>query len=90
MLLTQCRSELDDLQKKVSDEKDKYQQAAHSKTSVSAVPLFPVSDKFVLNKDDASYTLSLELQSPIDNILLQVCLMSLLELLLSVVSDCPG
>ncbi|BFZ14686.1 hypothetical protein BsWGS_17726 [Bradybaena similaris] len=65
------RSELDDLQKKVSDEKDKYQQAAHSKTAVSAVPLFPVSDKFVLNKDDASYTLSLELQSPIDNILLQ-------------------
>ena len=29
-------------------------------------------DKFELNREDASYTLSLELHMPIDNVLLQV------------------
>ena len=64
---------MEDLQQKVTDEREKYQQTAYSKTAVSAVPIFPINDKFVLNREDASYTLSLELQTPIDNILLQVC-----------------
>ncbi|CAL1531525.1 unnamed protein product [Lymnaea stagnalis] len=69
--ISNLKSELDGLQKKVSDEREKYHQTATSKTAVSAVPLFPINDKFVLDKDDASYTLSIELQSPIDNVLLQ-------------------
>lgn len=53
-------------------EREKYQQTAHSNTAISAIPSFYINDKFVLNREDASYTLSLELQIPIDNVLLQV------------------
>ena len=53
-------------------EREKYQQTAQSGTAVSALPHFAVNDKFTLNRDDASYTLSIEVQLPIDNILLQV------------------
>ncbi|XP_059178625.1 Bardet-Biedl syndrome 7 protein homolog isoform X3 [Physella acuta] len=70
-VIKKLRSELEGLQQKVSEEREKYQQTATSKTAVSAVPIFPINDKFVLNKDDASYSLCLELQSPIDNVLLQ-------------------
>ncbi|XP_013079429.2 Bardet-Biedl syndrome 7 protein homolog isoform X1 [Biomphalaria glabrata] len=69
--ISNLKSELEGLQKQVSDERAKYHESAHSTKTVSAVPFFPINDKFVLNKDDASYSLSLELQSPIDNILLQ-------------------
>ncbi|XP_071156435.1 BBSome complex member BBS7-like isoform X3 [Mytilus edulis] len=65
------RQELDNLQVKVSSEREKYQQSAGSKTAISAVSGFNINDKFVLNREDASYTLSLELQLPIDNVLLQ-------------------
>jgi len=40
---------------------------------LSAMPQFAINDKFALNRDDASYTLSIEVQIPIDNVLLQVC-----------------
>ena len=53
-------------------EREKYQQTAQSNSAISAVPSFSVKDKFVLNREDASYTLSVELQMPIDNVLLQV------------------
>ena len=33
---------------------------------------FPVNDKFVLNEEDASYTLFMEIQASIDYVLLQV------------------
>ena len=46
--------------------------ASKAENAVSAVPLFDVNDKFTLNKEDASYSLSIELQMSIDNILLQV------------------
>ena len=39
---------------------------------MSALPQFPVNNKFVLNQDEAWYTLSIELQVPIDFIMLQV------------------
>lgn len=60
-------------------EREKYQQTATSKTAISAVPHFDINDKFVLNQEDASYTLSLELQLPIDNVLLQVTMAPLSE-----------
>ena len=67
------RRELDDLQKKVLKERETYQMTASKNTTISAVPHFNINDKFMLSKEDASYTLSLEVQTSIDNILLQVC-----------------
>ncbi|XP_046582061.1 Bardet-Biedl syndrome 7 protein homolog isoform X2 [Haliotis rubra] len=69
--IVSLRNEVDNLQQKVLDEREKYQQTAFSKDAVSAVPIFSINDKFVLNCEDASYSLSLELQMPIDNVLLQ-------------------
>ena len=39
--------------------------------AISAVPYFNINDRFSLNRDDASYTLSIEVQVAIDNVLLQ-------------------
>lgn len=67
------RLEIDSLQQKVLKEREKYQYTAHSANALSAMPQFAINDKFALNRDDASYTLSIEVQIPIDNVLLQVC-----------------
>ena len=40
--------------------------------ALSALPQFLINDKFVLNQDEAWYTLSIELQTPIDMVVLQV------------------
>ena len=53
-------------------EREKYQFTAHSANALSAIPQFAINDRFALNRDDASYTLSIEVQIPIDNVLLQV------------------
>lgn len=66
------RKEIEELQRRVKTERETYQQASKADNAVSAVPIFDVNDKFTLNKEDASYTLCLELQMSIDNILLQV------------------
>lgn len=66
------RVEIDTLQQKVLQEREKYQLTAHSMSALSAIPQFAINDKFALNRDDASYTLSIEVQIPIDNVLLQV------------------
>ncbi|KAL4641776.1 Bardet-Biedl syndrome 7 protein [Arapaima gigas] len=65
------RAELEQLQLKVLQEREKYQQTSQSSTAVSAVPVFSVNDKFTLCQDDASYSLTLEVQTAIDNLLLQ-------------------
>ncbi|GCC18607.1 hypothetical protein chiPu_0020844 [Chiloscyllium punctatum] len=65
------RVELEQLQMKVLQEREKYQQSAQSSGAVSAVPIFSVNDKFTLNRDDASYSLTMEVQTAIDNVLLQ-------------------
>ncbi|XP_048473582.1 Bardet-Biedl syndrome 7 protein isoform X3 [Rhincodon typus] len=65
------RVELEQLQMKVLQEREKYQQSAQSSAAVSAVPVFSVNDKFTLNRDDASYSLTIEVQTAIDNVLLQ-------------------
>ncbi|KAJ1216858.1 hypothetical protein NDU88_004457 [Pleurodeles waltl] len=69
--ISSLRSELEQLQIKVLQERDKYQQSAQSSTAISAVPFFSVNDKFTLNHDDASYSLILEVQMAIDNVLVQ-------------------
>ncbi|XP_042326280.1 Bardet-Biedl syndrome 7 protein [Sceloporus undulatus] len=65
------RNDLEQLQNKVLREREKYQQSSLSSTAVSAVPTFSINDKFTLNRDDASYSLVLEVQAAIDTILLQ-------------------
>ncbi|XP_028815428.1 BBSome complex member BBS7 isoform X1 [Denticeps clupeoides] len=65
------RSELEQLQVKVLQGREKYQQSSQSSTAVSTVPAFSVNDKFTLCQDDASYSLALEVQTAIDNLLLQ-------------------
>lgn len=65
------RLEIETLQQKVLKEREKYQFTAHSANALSAIPQFAINDKFALNRDDASYTLSIEVQVPIDNVLLQ-------------------
>uniref|UniRef100_A0A8C9SU07 Bardet-Biedl syndrome 7 n=1 Tax=Scleropages formosus TaxID=113540 RepID=A0A8C9SU07_SCLFO len=65
------RAELEQLQLKVLQEREKYQQTSQSSTAVSAVPVFSINDKFTLCQDDASYSLTLEVQTAIDHLLLQ-------------------
>lgn len=67
-----CRAELEQLQAKVMQGREKYQQSSQSSTAVSTVPVFSINDKFTLCQEDASYTLTLEVQTAIDNLLLQV------------------
>ncbi|XP_042652742.1 Bardet-Biedl syndrome 7 protein [Tyto alba] len=69
--ISSLRNELEHLQIKVLQEREKYQQSSQSSTAVSSVPAFSVNDKFTLNKDDASYSLILEVQTAIDNVLVQ-------------------
>ncbi|KAG7328903.1 hypothetical protein KOW79_007077 [Hemibagrus wyckioides] len=65
------RAELEQLQVKVMQGREKYQQSSQSSTAVSAVPVFSINDRFTLCQEDASYSLTLEVQTAIDNLLLQ-------------------
>ncbi|XP_035704623.1 Bardet-Biedl syndrome 7 protein homolog [Folsomia candida] len=70
--LEKLRTEIDDLQERVIQERDKYQTATQTASSgFSVVPFFKVNDKMVLNREDASYLLTIEVESPIDTILIQ-------------------
>ncbi|XP_074129907.1 BBSome complex member BBS7 isoform X2 [Sminthopsis crassicaudata] len=69
--IASLRSDLEHLQFKVIQEREKYQQSSQSNTAISSVPTFSVNDKFTLNKDDASYSLILEVQTAIDNVMVQ-------------------
>ncbi|KAL8206988.1 UNVERIFIED_CONTAM: Bardet-Biedl syndrome 7 protein, partial [Gekko kuhli] len=65
------RNDLEHLQVKVLEEREKYQLNSQSSTAISTVPMFSINDKFTLNRDDASYSLVLEVQTAIDTVLLQ-------------------
>nr|XP_053649854.1 Bardet-Biedl syndrome 7 protein-like [Cherax quadricarinatus] len=70
--IQRLRAEIDELQQRVLRERDQYQAATQSAfPGISAVPFFSVNDKLTLNRTDASYLLSLEVQTAIDNVLLQ-------------------
>ncbi|XP_012877555.1 PREDICTED: Bardet-Biedl syndrome 7 protein isoform X2 [Dipodomys ordii] len=69
--ISSLRSELEHLQYKVLQERENYQQSSQSSKAKSTVPSFSINDKFTLNKDDASYSLILEVQTAIDNVLIQ-------------------
>lgn len=62
------------MQRKVVRAKESYRalgQQPQPERSVSAVPALSVNDSFVLNHADASYILSIELQVPLEFLLLQ-------------------
>jgi len=63
--------EIEELQTRVLKERERYQATAQKEQTVSAMPSFDINDRFQLNRDDASYTLSIEVQMSIDNVLLQ-------------------
>ncbi|ODM95967.1 Bardet-Biedl syndrome 7 protein [Orchesella cincta] len=70
--LIRLKNEIEELQAKVVQERDKYQSATQgNQGGYSAVPVFAMNEKFVLNREDASYLLTLEVESPIDTILIQ-------------------
>ena len=74
--LEKLRRELDIIQSRVVEEREKYHQASQSQgPAVSAIPRLNINDRFTLSQSDASYLLSIELETPIENVLLQ--------------SDCP-
>ncbi|GFU19698.1 bardet-Biedl syndrome 7 protein homolog [Nephila pilipes] len=66
------KEEVEELQQQVQKERENYQLAAQSDIGgVSAVPYFSINDMFQLNHEDASYLLTLEVQTAIDNVLIQ-------------------
>ncbi|XP_045478610.1 Bardet-Biedl syndrome 7 protein homolog isoform X2 [Harmonia axyridis] len=70
--ISKLRSEIEDLQRKVAKEREKYQSSTQSIfDEYSAIPLLAVNDSFILEKQNATYNLSIEVPTEIDNILLQ-------------------
>ncbi len=65
------RQDIEDLQTKVYELRDVYRETLDKSTTLSALKSFNVTDKFELNRDDASYTLSISCDVPIDYVLLQ-------------------
>ena len=69
--ISKLKSEIEELQQAVTKEREKYQAQAQSTLGgMSAIPKISIKDKMTLNQTDASYILSLECQTAIDNILL--------------------
>lgn len=68
------RSELEELQQKVSLEKDRFQKTVQEKSGIATTASLNINDKFRLCEEDASYLLSLETLTAIDHLLLQVLL----------------
>ncbi|GAB1601669.1 Bardet-Biedl syndrome 7 protein homolog isoform X2 [Argonauta hians] len=65
------KQELEEIQKNVLKQKSKFQDSTNLKNVLLNQYALPVKTSFILNKDDASYHLSIELQVPIENILVQ-------------------
>lgn len=51
--------------------RDTYQSTLTNAKALSQLKMFQINDKFELSRDDASYTLSIEAEVPIDNVLIQ-------------------
>ncbi|VDP43436.1 unnamed protein product [Soboliphyme baturini] len=63
--------EIEELQFKVKTQREKYVKSMKERNGVSSVPLFPIHDRFLLNKSDATHQLIIELPVPIECIVLQ-------------------
>ncbi|KDR14735.1 Bardet-Biedl syndrome 7 protein homolog isoform X2 [Zootermopsis nevadensis] len=70
--LENLRMEIDEIEQRVNREREKYQAATQDKVDgLSAIPFIAINDKMTLCREDASYSLVLEVQTPIDNVLIQ-------------------
>nr|XP_039265008.1 Bardet-Biedl syndrome 7 protein homolog isoform X1 [Styela clava] len=75
--INEIKSEIEELQMKVASERDKYRKRATQPVDKNELPtmsraaIFHVKDRFVLSPSDSSYNLSIEVQTPIDHIVLQ-------------------
>ncbi|XP_043602800.1 Bardet-Biedl syndrome 7 protein homolog isoform X5 [Bombus pyrosoma] len=65
--LTKLKAEIEQLQEKLKEEKE----AASFSIDPLAPLILSVNHRMILNRKDASYSLSIELDTPIDNILIQ-------------------
>jgi hypothetical protein len=65
------RKELDDLKKQVEKEKEKLKKTAPNTPVIQPAVDFPIITKFIFDKDLAAYVLTIEIQTPIDLILLR-------------------
>jgi Bardet-Biedl syndrome 7 protein len=75
----QMQTELEELESKVKEERERFQEMLQQdpgdgkgKPAMDTGTFFHVNDRFVLNKELACYTLSLELVIPIEYVFLQV------------------
>lgn len=62
------RSELDRLQSQVVKMRNVYKSTLTNPNSLSQLKTFQINNRFELNRDDASYTLSIEAEVAIDNV----------------------
>ncbi|XP_058065445.1 Bardet-Biedl syndrome 7 protein homolog [Anopheles bellator] len=70
--LQRIRAEIYELEQTIAKERERYQLSTQAMSSgLSAIPMLPVNDSFVLSKSDATYLLSLEIPTPIEHVLLQ-------------------
>ncbi|XP_070507976.1 BBSome complex member BBS7-like [Chironomus tepperi] len=66
------KAEIDYIEQAVLKEREKYKISTQALSSgLSAIPVMTVNDTISLSADDATYILSIELPSPIENILVQ-------------------
>jgi len=63
------RADLDRLREKVSFARERYSRLSTEMIAVTSQ--FKINDKLILNPDDASYSLTIEIQTPIDVVCLQ-------------------
>uniref|UniRef100_A0A8W7PJF4 Bardet-Biedl syndrome 7 protein homolog n=1 Tax=Anopheles coluzzii TaxID=1518534 RepID=A0A8W7PJF4_ANOCL len=70
--LQRIRAEIYELEQTIAKERERYQLSTQALSSgLSAIPMLPINDAFLLSKDDATYLLSLEIPTPIEHVLLQ-------------------
>uniref|UniRef100_A0A182QGI9 Bardet-Biedl syndrome 7 protein homolog n=1 Tax=Anopheles farauti TaxID=69004 RepID=A0A182QGI9_9DIPT len=70
--LQRIRAEIYELEQTIGKERERYQLSTQALSSgLSAIPMLPINDSFVLSKDDATFLLSLEIPTPIEHVLLQ-------------------
>jgi Bardet-Biedl syndrome 7 protein len=69
------KKEIDDLRKKIDKDKEKFKKSVGNQVSLESqhkpAPEFPVNSKFLLDTTLAAYVLTVELQTPIDLIILR-------------------
>lgn len=70
--LHKLRAEIYELEQAIARERERYQLSTQAlSTGLSAIPMLPVNDSMLLCQDDATYSLTIEIPTPIEHVLLQ-------------------